>query len=73
MFVSGDASIKLVLSYRCLLFTRTELKILDFWFTCDFIAFKIVSFGMLFFLAISIIDPNLEFVAGFGSLSSEKK
>lgn len=31
-----------------------------------------VSFGMLLFLAISMIDANFEFVAGFGSFSSEK-
>lgn len=40
--------------------------------TCIFIAFKMDSFGMLFFLAISMIDANLEFVTGFGSLNSKK-
>jgi len=41
--------------------------------TCVFIVFKIVSFGILFFLAISIIDANLELVSGFESFCSEKK
>jgi len=42
-------------------------------YTCVFIVFKIVSFGILFFLAISIIDANLELVSGFESFCSEKK
>lgn len=31
-----------------------------------------VSFGILFFLAISMTDANLEFVSGFVSFCSEK-
>lgn len=49
------------------------MDLITYFHTCVFIVFKIVSFGILLFLAISIIDANLEFVSGFESFCSEKK